>query len=79
VIVVSDTGPLIALAKIGQLSVMARLFTEVLIPPGVHRELFAKSGPEEVLPLLQEVRQRGYWLSDALLDVAARLAGETGE
>jgi predicted nucleic acid-binding protein len=30
VTVVSDTGPLIALAKVGQLSVMAHLFTEVL-------------------------------------------------
>jgi hypothetical protein len=163
VTVVRDTGPLIALAKVGQLSGMARLFTEVLIPPGVHRELFAKSGPEvehleaalehfmhvtpldpmppeviivtrrldpgeqqaialaytrhalliiddrqgrvaarrlnmpvtglvgvlvqakrrglcsEVLPLLQDVRQRGYWLSDGLLDVAARLAGEAEE
>ena len=77
-IVVSDTGPLIALAKVAQLSLVVRLFKRVLIPPIFHRELFAKSGPE-VLLLLREVRQRGYWLSDALLDVAARLAGEAGE
>ena len=30
-----------------------------------------------VCPLLEEIRQQGYWLSDALLVTAARLAGET--
>ena len=29
-----------------------------------------------VCPLLEEIRQQGYWLSDALLVTAARLAGE---
>jgi hypothetical protein len=158
--VVSNTGPLIALAKADQLSLLERLFGQVLIPPAVHRELLAKSGREAarlddaltcfievsqapqltpevkvatlrlgpgerqaialayegkallviddrlgraaarrlglaitglagvlirakeagliaaVRPLLEEIRQRGYWLSDELLDVAARLAGE---
>ena len=44
--VISNTGPLIALAKADQLSLLARLFERVLIPPAVHRELLAKSGPE---------------------------------
>ena len=30
----------------------------------------------EVIPLLKELRARGYWLSDGLLDAAMRLAGE---
>jgi len=29
-----------------------------------------------VLPLLYEIRRRGYWLSDDLLDLAANMAGE---
>ena len=44
--VVSDTGPLIALATVDQLT------------------------------LLDEIRREGYWLSDELIDVATRLAGE---
>jgi len=161
-IVVSNTGPLIALAKADQLALLKQLFGQVLIPPAVHRELLAKSGPESarldealmgsikvtqspslspevkiatlrldvgeqyaialayerkaslviiderlgraaarqlgltvtgmagvlvrakeaglipaVRPLLEEIRQGGYWLSDEILDIATRLAGET--
>ncbi|MEJ5310765.1 MAG: DUF3368 domain-containing protein [Anaerolineae bacterium] len=159
-VVVSDTGPLIALAKVDQLRLLDALFDKVLIPPAVYRELLAKSGTEAdcldralqdfielapplqippevtiatlnldrgereavalaythkallivderlgrvaarklgltvtgvvgiviqakmsgllraVTPVLEEVRQRGYWLSDDVLDVAARLSGE---
>lgn len=32
--VVSNTGPLIALAKIDRLALLQRLFGEVFIPPG---------------------------------------------
>jgi predicted nucleic acid-binding protein len=45
-IVVCDTGPLIALAKLDQLSLLRQVFSHVLIPPAVQRELLAKSGPE---------------------------------
>jgi predicted nucleic acid-binding protein len=161
-IVISNTGPLIALAKVNQLALLERLFGQIFIPPAVHRELLAKSGSESarldkalqdsiqvtpspalspevkiatlrlnageqqaialayerkaalviiderlgraaarqlgldvtglvgvllrakdaelipaVRPLLERIRQQGYWLSDELLDVAARLAGET--
>jgi predicted nucleic acid-binding protein len=44
---VSDTGPLIALAKIGHLPVLGRLgFASVCIPSRVRRELLGKMGPE---------------------------------
>jgi predicted nucleic acid-binding protein len=159
-IVVSDTGPLIALAKADRLHILERLFGQVKIPPAVHRELLAGRWPEAarldealsrfiqvvqlspfpskvqtetlrldpgerqaialayelgalivvddrlgraaarrldlpvtgtvgvliqakeaglipaVCPLLEEIRQRGYWLSEALLETAARLAKE---
>lgn len=38
-IVVSDAGPLIALARIGHLDFLAQLFSEVLIPEAVREEL----------------------------------------
>lgn len=159
--VVSNTGPLIALAKVDHLHLLEQLLGQVHIPPAVYRELLAKSGPElacldealtrfieltqvprmapevkiatlrldlgeqqaialayefkallviddhlgrtaarrlgltitglggvlirakerglvpAVRPLLDEIRQRGYWLSDELLDVVARLARES--
>lgn len=45
-IVVADTGPLIALAKVNRLPLLQAMFGQVYIPPAVHRELFGKSGPE---------------------------------
>ena len=44
--IVSNTGPLIALAKADQLRLLESLFSQVHIPPAVHRELLAKSGVE---------------------------------
>jgi uncharacterized protein len=38
VIVVADTSPLIALGQVDQLSLLERLFGEVLVPPAVVRE-----------------------------------------
>jgi predicted nucleic acid-binding protein len=159
--VVRNTGPLIAPAKADALAVLKGLFTTVAIPPAVHRELLAKSGPEavrldealrdhvqvvplpppspdpipdlsglgaseqqaialalasgsilviddrlgrsaarrlgitvtgtvgvlvrakqvgiipSVMPILDQIRRDGYWLSDALMDQAANLSGET--
>lgn len=44
--VISNTGPLIGLAKTGRLFLLKSLFKEVLIPPMVHRELLGKCGNE---------------------------------
>ena len=44
--IVADTGPIIALAKIGRISLLKELATEVLIPPIVHKELYGKIGAE---------------------------------
>jgi len=44
--VASNTGPLIALAKVDLLPLLATLFGDVQIPTAVHRELLAKAGPE---------------------------------
>ena len=37
--VVPDTGPLIALARVGRLDLLRRLYGQVVIPPAVHDEL----------------------------------------
>jgi len=44
--IVSNTGPLIGLAKIDCLSILKNVASEVLIPPIVHRELLGKVGIE---------------------------------
>jgi predicted nucleic acid-binding protein len=44
--IVADTGPIIGLAKIGRISLLKELATEVLIPPIVHKELYGKIGSE---------------------------------
>jgi len=38
-IVVSDTSPILNLARIGRLEILASLYKQVLIPPGVFKEL----------------------------------------
>lgn len=43
---VSNTGPIIALAKIGHLVLMDQIFSSVFIPPIVYRELLGKFGNE---------------------------------
>lgn len=159
--VVTNTGPLIALAKADRLDLLEQLFGQVQIPSAVYRELLAGKEPDvtcldkalarfikveqvssipsevliatlrldrgeqqaialayelgallvmddqlgraaarrlrlpvtgligvliqakqaglilAVIPLLDVIRQRGYWLSNDLLQTAARLAGET--
>ncbi|MBW1796636.1 MAG: DUF3368 domain-containing protein [Deltaproteobacteria bacterium] len=44
--VVSNTDPIIGLAKIGRIFLLKSMAKEVLIPPMVHRELFGKIGSE---------------------------------
>lgn len=43
-IVVADSGPLIALARIDHIFLLERLFGTVLVPPAVHAELALGSG-----------------------------------
>ena len=42
--IVADTGPLIALARVERLDLLTRLFTRVAIPPAVRTELAIASG-----------------------------------
>jgi uncharacterized protein len=44
--IISNTGPIIGLAKIGRLNLLKTLFGEVFIPPLVHKELYGRIGTE---------------------------------
>jgi predicted nucleic acid-binding protein len=44
--IVTNTGPLIILAKLDHLKLLEKMFVTVYIPPAVHREFLAKSGVE---------------------------------
>lgn len=44
--IISDTGPLIGLAKIDRLPILKDIAAEILIPPMVYRELLGKVGAE---------------------------------
>ena len=44
--IVADTGPIIALAKIGKIFLLKSIAEEVLIPLMVYKELFGKIGSE---------------------------------
>lgn len=48
-LIVADTGPVIALAKIGQLAVLQALFTEVTLPEAVWLESQVKSTDDSIL------------------------------
>lgn len=79
-IVVSDASPLIALASIGELSLLHRLYGEVLVPEAVYREATA-SRPSA--PGAMEVRGAA-WITvravkDRVLVVALSLDLDPGE
>ena len=42
-VVIADTGPLIALARIGRLDLLRRLYGRIVVPPAVHAELAVDS------------------------------------
>ncbi len=60
-IIISNTGPLIGLAKIQQLRLLELLATEI----------YASGSP-----LLENLRNAGYWISDELVAVVKKLAAE---
>ena len=61
--IVSNSGPLIALARIGQLGLLPTLYGEVIVPPTVYQEITGETD----LPGAQELTQAG-WLGVAEVD-----------
>jgi predicted nucleic acid-binding protein len=60
-IIVSDSGPLIALAKIGRLNILNRLFKKVKIPPSVFHELRITSSRPGAIEL-KEAMEISKWI-----------------
>ena len=66
-IVVSDSSPLIALARIGQLNLLAKLYRRILLPPEVGHEVTVAG---QDLPGAEQVRGAA-WIEVAAPRVAA--------
>lgn len=73
-IVVSDTSPINYLVQIGQIEVLPRLFSRVLVPEAVMAELSATGAPDAVsdwlasAPLWLEVRESSHLIMGTDLD-----------
>ena len=56
-IVVSNSSPLISLARIGRLNLLASFYERILVPPEVHHEVTVDG---QGLPGAEEVRNAGW-------------------
>jgi predicted nucleic acid-binding protein len=53
VIIISNTSPISNLAKVGQLSLMQKIYGKILIPPAVHEELLDERAGGTVITAVQ--------------------------
>ena len=77
--VVTNTGPLIALAKIDDRlgrNAAKRLNLSITGTAGVLLQAKNLGLISAISPLLNQVRDKGYWLSDELLNLITKLAKE---
>ncbi|MCB1157101.1 MAG: DUF3368 domain-containing protein [Leptospiraceae bacterium] len=79
--IVSNTGPIIALAKIGKIHLLEDLFGKVQIPPMVEREVFIKLSDEveeleKAISSFIEVTARPVIAREILITIRAIDAGE---
>ena len=65
-LVVADSSPIIALINIDYISVVPKLFQQVIIPPQVAAELAQPNKPVGV-------RQTDFWVTESLLAARLRL------
>ena len=70
-VVIADTGPLIALARIGQLDLLRRLYGRVVVPPAVHTELAIDSNRPGA-KALAGVFAAGWVVIEAVTDSSVR-------
>ena len=69
--VIADTGPLIALARIGQLDLLRRLYGRVVVPSAVHTELAIDSNRPGA-KVLAGVFAAGWIAVDSVTDSSVR-------
>lgn len=75
-VVISDTGPLLALAGIGQLTVLESLFSSVIIPESVWLESQAKT--DDTAKLIENAVASG-WLSVETLSTLSKFPVSLGD
>ena len=71
-VVVADTGPLIALARIGRLDLLRRLYGRVVVPPAVHTEL-AMDSNRPGAKVLAGAFAAGWIVVETVTDLSVRL------
>ena len=71
-VVVADTGPLIALARIGRLGLLRRLYGRVVVPPAVHVELAIDSNRPGA-KVLAGVFAAGWIAVETVMDTSVRV------
>jgi len=79
--IVSDTGPIIAFARLERLSLLRQVFDVLIIPQAVFDEL-VQSGPDQpgapeaiqgegiipaVRPIVDELQALGYWIDQSII------------
>jgi len=67
-VIVSNSGPLINLARIGRLDLLWSLYTTLMIPPAVHHEVVVRGGGQ---PGSDEVAQAGWITTRSVTDTLA--------
>lgn len=72
----SEKLPLIIDEKLGRIAA-ERMSIPIVGTMGVLLQAKRKGLVSSVMPVLHEIRRKGYWLSDQMLNMAAKLADET--
>jgi len=79
-VVVSDAGPLIALAGCGLLDLLPAVFDAVHIPHAVLEGVLLQAKRIDkidlIAPALDQMQTKGYRVSQALIDATLKLAAE---
>ena len=75
-IVVSNSSPLIALARIQRLDLVPAILHSILIPPAVAREIAPRGLIESVRDELDNLLGTSFFLTPELYDHVLRLADE---
>ena len=70
-VVIADTGPLIALARVGEIDLLRRLYGRVVVPPAVHTELAIDSNRPGA-KVLACVFDAGWIVVETVADASAR-------
>ncbi|MFQ5854703.1 MAG: DUF3368 domain-containing protein [Anaerolineae bacterium] len=77
--VVANAGPLISLARIGQLGLLQELYDEVVVPPSVHQEVTGDPGQAGAQELAQASWLRVVEVEDQTAVEVLRFSLDLGE